>query len=97
MKTTIKELSNFNPIEISFRIESIYELKQLLLMSSILASPHAYDKEYMLNSSVDLGESESESYTTPGELSHFIDSLLPSSQWQHLHSIHQLFVNKDQK
>lgn len=76
MKTEIKQIKpKFNPVEVSFQIESVEEMKAFLALTSMLSSSCAYNYEFVSMTRLNVG--------VPA-IASFVDKILTCDQWEEL-------------
>lgn len=95
MKTKFKQANNaFQPIDITIRLESIEELKQFLLMSSVLTDSDAYDEKFLAETSIDIYADFENECANSDHLAHFVEEMISVEQWNELRQIYSNCVNE---
>lgn len=94
MKTKFKQTNTaFQPIDITIRLESIEELKQFLLMSSVLTDSDAYDEKFLSETPIDLISDYETECANSDHLAHFVEEMISAQQWNELRQIYVKCVN----
>ena len=94
MKTTIKQSTTaFQPIDVTIRIESVEELKQFLLLTSVMTDANAYDAKILEEIPVDLCGDAPNECANSDLLANFVEQMISVKQWIDLQQIYEAHIN----
>lgn len=89
MKTTFTQASaSFRPIDVTIRIESIEELKQFLLLTSVMSQTDVYDSTRLEETPVELCDHYDSECAVAEKLADFVDKMISIGNWQALQQIY---------
>lgn len=96
MKTTLKQSNSaFQPIDITIRLETLEELKQFLLMSSVMTDSDAYDDKFLEETPIDLYADYENECAVSDHLAHFVEEMISVQQWKELQTIYATCIKEN--
>ena len=90
MKTTINQIKKrFTPVEVTLRLDSVEELKQFIILTSVMTDSQFFDTCLEEESSVDINDDCKNMISpSPDDLACFIDDMVSVEQWRELRKIY---------
>ncbi len=90
MKSNVtRETQSFKPIKFSLEIETVEELKQFLLLTSVLENPIGIKDDAFADAEISLSSDHSEyEQIDLYELTHFVGKMISLSDWENLRRIY---------
>lgn len=90
MKTEIKQIKKqFTPVEVTLRLDSVEELKQFIILTSVMTDSQFFDTCLEEESSVDINDDCKNMISpSPDDLACFIEDMVSVEQWRELRKIY---------